>query len=578
MLKSKVYQNSLWSKIRKRKNQEKTMSSSKNRIPIEGSEREPLFPGAHIVGAIDPHEHIRVTVVVRRSPSNKELSSVIKELSAQKLSERKYLSRDELATAYGADPADLAKIEEFAHEYGLNVVEVKAAQRRVILEGTAAALSVAFGTYLARYEHPKGSYRGRTGPVHVPEDIAPIVENVLGLDNRPQARFHSRILGEKGGNIKPQAEGLSGYIPLQIAELYDFQKGLDGTGQCIAIIELNTSNIGDPIRYNGTGYDTADFDTYFAQLGIPKPNIKAVSVMGGHNIPGVNLNADGEVALDIEVAGAIAPGAQIVVYFAHNTNQGFSNAISAAVHDKLNNPSVISISWGGAEKYWTRRALKDMDDVLQEAASLGVTVCCSAGDHGSTDGEQDGHLHVDFPGSNSYMLCCGGTRLEGQGSTITNEVVWNDNDGWATGGGISDFVPLPTWQTGANVPPSANPSGHIGRIGRGVPDVAGDADQSTGYQIQVGGQQMVIGGTSAVAPLWAGLIALFNQKLGKPVGFLNPVLYSLPVNANAFNDITVGNNDASGNNGPYSANVGWDACTGLGSPDGMKLLSALTKR
>ncbi len=149
------------------------MSSSKNRIPIKGSERVAL-PGAHITGAIDPHEPILVTVVVRRNSSNKQLGLLVKELGAQKPKERKYLSRDEFATAYGADPADLAKIKEFAHEYGLEVVEIKPAERRVILGGTAASLSAAFGVYLARYEHPKGSYRGRTGPIHVPEDIAPI--------------------------------------------------------------------------------------------------------------------------------------------------------------------------------------------------------------------------------------------------------------------------------------------------------------------------------------------------------------------------------------------------------------------
>jgi len=574
LLNSKVYQNSLWSKIQKR-NQEKTMSSSKNSIPIEGSERTALS-GAHIACAIDPHERIQVTIVLRRSPSSKELSSVVKEISAQKPSERKYLSRDELATAYGADPADLAKIEEFAHEYGLDIVEVKAAQRRVILGGTVASLSAAFGVYLARYEHPKGSYRGRTGPIHVPEDIAPIVEGVFGLDDRPQARPHLRILGEKGGNIKPHAEGLPGYTPLQIAELYDFPKGLDGTGQCIAIIELNQSPEFDPNPpFRGTGYNTADFDAYFAQLGIPKPNIKTVSVDGGSNKPGINSNADGEVALDIEVAGVIAPGAQIVVYFApNNGDRGFIDAVSAAVHDNLNKPSVISISWGGPEIGWSDQGKNNMDEVLKEAVSLGVTVCCSAGDNGSSEGLDDGLLHVDFPGSSSHMLCCGGTRLEGHGSTITNEVVWNGGfaNPCGTGGGVSDKFDLPDYQANANVPPSANPNG---RIGRGVPDVAGDADPETGYQILVGGQQMIIGGTSAVAPLWAGLIALFNQKLGKPVGYLNPVLYSLPGNANAFSNITVGNNDITGQNGLYQAGAGWDACTGLGSPDGVKLLNAL---
>jgi kumamolisin len=541
------------------------MSSSKNRIPIQGSERVAL-PGAHITSAVDPHERILVTVVVRRKRSSKELSSLVKEIGAHKLNERKHLSRDEFATTYGADPTDLAKIKEFAHEYGLDIVEVKPTQRRVMLRGTAAALSAAFGVYLAHYEHPTGSYRGRTGPLHVPEDIAPIVEGVFGLDNRPQVHPHVRILGEE--EAKSRAEAGS-YTPPQIAQLYNFPTGLDGTGQCIAILEF------------GGGYDSNDFQNYFKQLGISEPKITWLPVDGGSNqFTGDPKSPDTEVALDVEVAGAIAPGAQIVVYFAPNTDQGFIDAISAAIHDTNNKPSVISISWAGAEICWTQQNWQGVDRALQEAAALGVTVCCSSGDHGSTDGKQDGLLHVEFPGSSPYLLCCGGTKLEGQGSTIANETVWNggctNSDGspapCGTGGGVSDLFDLPTYQANANVPPSAN---RDGRIGRGVPDVAGDADPFTGYQILMGGRPITEGGTSAVAPLWAGLIALFNQKLGNPVGFLNQVLYSLPPNANAFHGITIGDNDITGNHGPYHAGAGWDACTGLGTPDGTKLLQAL---
>jgi kumamolisin len=561
------------------------MSSSKNLISLKGSERVAL-PGAHIVGAIDPNERIQVTVRMRRSSSSKDISSLVKEIGAHKPTERKHLSRDEFAASYGADPADLTKVEEFAHDHGLGVVEVNAAQRKVVLTGTIADLSVAFGVYLARYEHPKGTYRGRTGPLHVPEDLAPIVEGVFGLDNRPQVRPHFRHFNEMGKAAQPKTSEIS-YTPPQIAQLYNFPPGVDGTGQCIAIMEY------------GGGYSTADLKTYFSELGIPMPIISNISIDGGSNSPTGDPNsADGEVCLDIEVVGAIVPGANIVVYFAPNTDQGFIDSISAAVHDNINKPSVISISWGGPEKYessWSPQTIMTLDQIFQEAATCGVTVCCSAGDDGSSDlhlkppdpcvpaecvsnpsacyESDDNLLHADFPGSSPHVLCCGGTRLEGQGSTITNEVVWNEGlCGGATGGGVSDEFGLPEYQANANVPPSANPGGNIGR---GVPDVAGDADPSTGYQVRIDGQQIPIGGTSAVAPLWAGLIALFNQKLGKPVGYLNPVLYSLPANTNAFHNITVGNNDIRGNNGTYQASTGWNACTGLGSPNGANLLSAI---
>jgi kumamolisin len=272
--------------------------------------------------------------------------------------------------------------------------------------------------------------------------------------------------------------------------------------------------------------------------------------------------------LDIEVAGSIAPGAKIVAYFAENTDAGFLNAITTAVHDSTNNPSIISISWGGPESSWTAQAMTSMDEAFQSAAAMGVTVCVAAGDDGSTDGVDDGLNHVDFPASSPNALACGGTTLVAMGKTISSETVWNElaSDEGATGGGISDVFPLPSWQNGVGVPPSANPGAHVGR---GVPDVAGDADPGTGYDTLVDGQSGVIGGTSAIAPLWAALVALINQTNGKPAGLISPLLYPNAATAADFNDITAGNN------GAYSAGPGWDACTGLGSPIGAKVLTAL---
>jgi len=236
---------------------------------------------------------------------------------------------------------------------------------------------------------------------------------------------------------------------------------------------------------------------------------------------------------------------------------------------------VISISWGAAEVYWTSQAMQAMDQAFQAAAALGINVCCASGDNGSSDGVTDGQAHVDFPASSPHVLACGGTRLEATYDTlssqyvISSEVVWNDDPAAsATGGGVSDVFPLPVWQANANIPASINDQ----HSGRGVPDVSGDADPQTGYKVRVDGQNVVFGGTSAVAPLWAGLIALINQQLGQSVGFLNPILYQnydLFAQVNALQDVT------SGNNGGYSAKQGWDACTGLGSPDGANLLDAL---
>ena len=536
------------------------MTVKKLRVAVAGSERAPR-PGARLVGAVSPHEKVLVTLLLRRRSSGKGLAAKAAQLGSKAVGKRSYMSREQFETTHGADPRDIKAVEQFAKDFGLTVVESSAAQRRVVVNGPVAAVSRAFGVYLARYQDEKGSYRGRTGDVHIPEALSKIVEGVLGLDNRPQADTHFRMRPLPTGIAGTRAAGGT-FTPPEVAALYDFPAGTDGKGQCIGIIEL------------GGGYRPADLKAYFQQLGLPLPKVVSKSVDGAKNKPTGNPNsADGEVVLDIEIAGAVAPKARIAVYFAPNTDAGFLDAISTAIHDKVNKPSVISISWGAAEVNWTAQAMQAMDQVFQDAAALGVTICCAAGDDGSRDNVQDGKFHTDFPASSPFALACGGTRLAGTGSSISNEVVWNDRpNGGATGGGVSDFFPLPAWQKNAKVPKSANPGGHVGR---GVPNVSGDADPNTGYQILVDGQQGSFGGTSAVAPLWAGLIARMNQQLGKPVGYLNPVLYQLPAKAGALRDIANGNNNVTAANGPYPARKGWDACCGLGSPVGSKLTAAL---
>ena len=223
--------------------------------------------------------------------------------------------------------------------------------------------------------------------------------------HRPNLTFGSsrrrRLWGHPiGANSSRQLHNHS-FTPTQLAQLYNFPSGVDGHGQCVAIIEL------------GGGYRLQDLTAYFAQLGVAMPRMKTVAVDGAHNHPtGDPSGPDGEVMLDIEVAGALAPAAQFVVYFAPNTDRGFLDAIKAAIHDHQNRPSVISISWGGPESSWTAQALQVYDQAFQEAAALGVTICCAAGDDGSSDGISDGYAHVDFPASSPYVLACGGTHLE----------------------------------------------------------------------------------------------------------------------------------------------------------------------
>jgi kumamolisin len=511
-------------------------------IPLPNSDH-PAPRNCRHVGKTSGTLQITVTVVLKRAQPL-DLASL----------KGRQLSREEYLNTHAAPAQAMDQVRTLAARHGLTLVHEDRAARRVWLRGTAQQLEQTFGIVLQDYEHtappPAGSYfHAFTGTLSVPEPESAVIETVLGLDTRPIARPHIRWLSQIANPSAVQAS----FTPPQVAKAYDYPTSANGQGQCIALIEL------------GGGYESSDIETYFGQLGITPPTVVAVPVDGGTNSPGDPNGADGEVALDIQVAGSIAPGARIAVYFAPNTNQGFQDAISAAIHDTTNKPSVISISWGGPESSWDTASLTSFDNTIQSAAALGVTITVASGDSGSTDGVSDGAHHVDFPSSSPHVLGCGGTDLTVSNGVRSTETAWNDlsQGGGATGGGVSSYFALPSWQSGAKVPAPTNGAG-----GRGVPDVAGDAAPATGYQILVDGQSAVVGGTSAVAPLWAALIALVNQQTGRNAGFLNPTLYS--GGETNFYDIT------SGSNGSYNAAAGWDPCTGLGSPDGQKIATLVT--
>lgn len=527
------------------------MAEIHKRVVLKGSKREEL-PGGRDGGAANPKERIVVSIVLRRGSPKSALNAA--KIAATKTASRmrEYLSREQFVRRHGASAADVSKVRSFAKQYGLKVASEDRASRTVKLSGTVQAFNKAFETDLRRYEHSWGTYRCRTGELTIPAGLKSVIEGVFGLDNRPQAKAHFRMRKVSSG-IRAHAVELS-YSPVQVAQAYAFPVNTTGAGQCIALIEL------------GGGYESADLTAFFKNLGIKDPKVSAVSVDGAKNSPTGNPNGpDGEVELDIEVAGAAAPGAKIAAYFAPNTDQGFIDAVTAAVHDSKRKPSIISISWGGPENSWTEQSRNALNSAFEDASTMGISVLAASGDDGASDGSADGKTTVDFPSASPYVTGCGGTKLSISGSSIGSEEVWNElasNEG-ATGGGVSEDFALPSYQKAAKIPKAPN-----GFVGRGVPDVAGNADPATGYNVTVAGEQTVIGGTSAVAPLWAALLARINQSLGRNVGFLNPLVYSRKAES-SFQDIT------SGSNGGYSAGRGWDACTGLGSPNGTALLNAL---
>lgn len=506
---------------------------------IQGSERVPV-KGGRVAGAVADEETIDVTVRVRATSDG----------LAARGADAVPMTRAELAQRHSASPEDLRAIEAFAHAHGLTVLDASPHERAVRLRGPARAMQDAFGVLLERVEHPRGgTFRQRTGPVRVPGHLAEIVTGVFGLDDRPQAHPQLRFRSRTAGASSPTAAATQfpgTFTPPQIAQVYDFPGEMDGQGQTIALIEL------------GGGYRTTDLDEYAAGLGLPPFQVVAISVDGGQNAPGVDPGSDGEVALDIEVAAGVAPRATIAVYFAPNSDRGFIDALSAAVHDSQRAPGVISISWGHAEDSWTLQARTAFDEVLQEAAAIGVPVFVAAGDNGASDDEPGDH--VDYPASSPYAIGCGGTRLAAAQSVRSAETVWNDLDqqGGATGGGFSAIYSAPAFQA-----PSIG-----GQSMRGVPDLAANADPDTGYLVRLGGTDEVIGGTSAVAPLLAGLTALCNQQAGHGPGALLSKLYAAGSPSSAYFDVV------QGNNGGFNAGPGWDACSGLGVPSGTAFAAA----
>lgn len=519
---------------------------------LAGSERTALA-GATLTGPADPDERLEVTLLLRHNDL-KTLQDRVARLSKGDYSLAP-LSHQAFLSQHGAREEDIEAVSKFAAAHNLAVVSVSRARRSIVLSGAVKDFNEAFGVTLQLYEHPEGAYRGREGKITLPAVLKDAVQAVLGLDNRPQARAHFR---KHATAAQAAAAPAVSYTPLTVAELYGFPTAT-GAGQTIAIVEF------------GGGTRSTDLSQYFRSLGLKRPKILSISVDHGHNHATGSEDGDGEVMLDIEVAGSIAPGATIAVYYAPNTDAGFLDAVTTAIHDTVHKPSVLSISWGGPESSWTEQAMQALDQAFQDAAALGLTVCVAAGDGGATDGVTDGADHVDFPASSPHVLACGGTSLQADDDTIDSETVWNDlPNGGATGGGVSSFFPLPAWQQNLSATATSGVSQKLKF--RGVPDVAGNADPQTGYNVRVDGSNVVIGGTSAVAPLWAALIARINELRAAqslaPIGFINPILYE---NDGALNDIE------KGNNGGFAASEGWDACTGLGSPDGQILAAQLVK-
>ena len=522
------------------------MSASSDHVLLQQSGAGSPLDGES-AGDVAGNERIDVTVLMRPSADHDEATTRAL-LGATAPADRDHLDLHTLELRRGTSATDLATVEAFAKHYNLDVSDRHPERRSVTLSGTADQMQAAFRVSMATTETGGRTYRVRTSAVYVPKELEQIVRAVVGFDTRPQMIPHIRTTAGMSSSA------LNPFTPLEVANLYHFPANTSGRGETVAILEF------------GGGFDTNDLNTYFGSIGITDPpQVKGISVDGASTAANQDTGADGEVQLDIDVVGAVAHGSNVVVYFAPNSARGFVDAIKSAIHNPDHRPCAISISWGMAEENWSQQTRDEMDQAFQDAGTLGITICAASGDDGSTDNQTQGAPHVDYPAASPWVLGCGGTQLTAANGSILTETVWNDTDGGggASGGGISTVYGRPAWQNAITATRSGGQTG-----GRGVPDIAGDACPSTGYQVRVDGQDTVVGGTSAVAPLWAALIARLTEGMHTSIGYMQPLLYD-PQREGLLNDIR------DGNNGDYEAGQGWDPCTGLGSPDGTRLLQSL---
>ena len=521
--------------------------------------------------ATDESKIVQVTIIVRRNAAARRSKAAAKML-AQGASIQGALTREEFEKMRGAAPNEFAAVVKFAEQAGLKVVDQHLSRRAVIVEGPVKVINKAFAITLTDYLSPAGMYFSHDGAAAVPDSVAEYIEAIIGLDDRRIHAVHHSTVRHRGGR---DPVGTVALTPRQVAGLYGFPAG-DGKGQVIGLYEMDTSQ-------GRAGYTLSDLQQTMALFkdGSKVPRLVDVDV-GAKNV-GVS---DGETGLDITVAGAVAPAATIAVYFAGSKLAGMVNTLQRMFHPGVNDPkpNVVSISYGwGEDEYWkgatgaTAQAFVQMQQLFEDAALLGITVLVSTGDTGAMISDVT-QAQAAYPATDPWVLACGGTSVGNIRGASFDEFVWNDFDPdgnhGATGGGVSVAFPVPSYQKVVHVPLRVK----TGTSGRGIPDISGNASENSGYPQVINGNEGPVGGTSAVAPLYAGLLARINANLGSSSGYLNPLLYTKP--PGVFNDITAAQGPTNNNFERvigYSVTPGWDACTGLGSVNGKALQTAIQK-
>jgi kumamolisin len=525
---------------------------AEGRVELPGSQRPPPT-GAQRVGSANPSDEVEVTITLR-GPALPAADDVT----------GPPVDPDTFAARYGASPDDAAQVKAELEKFGLDVYDVSLASRSMHVRGTVAQLDAAFGVTLDTYQsRSQGLFRGRTGSIHVPELLDGIVTGVFGLDDRRMARRKTAA---------PAPAVSAPLTPADLESRYQFPPG-DAAGQTVAIAEFGGAYFASDVQAFCQKYNRAVPAVTPVSAGYPLLTLQQIEQLPQAEQQQV-LDASGEVMMDAEIVAALCPAADISVYFAPWNQKGWIDLLNAAAGLRPL-PVALSISWGEAEDSpdWSGSAVQEINQRLQAAAMIGMTVCAASGDDGAGDQMQDGRGHVNFPATSPFVLSVGGTMLTG---TPPQEVVWwgapgdrSVEGGGSSGGGVSTIFPRPAWQT---VRVQSLNAGSID--GRVVPDVSALAGEPL-YDLILLGEDAPNGGTSAATPLWAALLARVaaTRPAGQQARFVTPLLYAAgaggqPAGQTVCADITSGNNRSPGIPNGYAAGPGYDAVTGWGTPIG----------
>ena len=495
----------------------------------------------------------------------------------------RFLTQQQYNSLYGPDASEAALISSYFSSHDLK----STMQTSGLLQVTGSALNVEKTLNVSIQSFQLGGmiFYSATSYPKLPSAFSNIL-GIYGLQNYDEASIRGavplyRTLGQVVPNITQSDGNFIYYSPSEIRQAYNasslINAGYNGSGITIAIIDA----YGDP-------FIQQELDNFSAEFNMPSTHINQICVDGPCDYSsGITQGWNTEIALDVEWAHAMAPGATINLYIGSNSSQPLFDAVEEAVSNGTN--SIISMSWGTTENTFASSAPNApvfgqnypwLDQVLQQAAAEGITAFASSGDWGAYDqgfGQTSSFGSAVYPSTDPYVTGVGGTSLYlnttsgftqapyfDANATYGKETAWSWNNAyrWGTGGGYSTLFPQPSWQNGPGV--QANGS-------RGAPDVAWDADVQTGVAVSIYNQgtnsydYYIVGGTSVGSPSWAGSLALIDQKNGGRLGLLDPQIYSILQNkteySKAFHDVT------SGNSNPLSAGAGWDPLTGVGSPN-----------